>query len=63
MAGERLQARLDRPGPVPRDLLFVVERLPAVTRRRTEEDLRGGGDLLQRVQRPDTAIVRPWFLR
>lgn len=63
MAGEHIQAGLAGPGPLPLHLLLPVRHLPAATQRGPEEDIRGGGGVLQRVQRPNTAVVRPGFLR
>lgn len=62
MASEHLQTRLDRLGALPLHLLFPVRHLPTDTGRGSEEGLRGRGGVLQRVQRPDTAVVRLGFL-
>lgn len=63
MASERIQACLAGPSPLPLHILLAVEHLPIDTGRRAEEDLRGHSGVLQRVQRPDTALLRPGLLR
>lgn len=62
MEGEHLQTRLDRSDALPLHLLFPVRHLPIVIERCPEKDIRVCGGVLQRVQRPDTVIIRPGFL-
>jgi len=62
MASKRLQTRLDRFGALPLHLLLPVWHLPIIVERRTEEDIRVRGGILQHVQRFDTAVVRLRFL-
>lgn len=62
MAGEHLQTRLDRSNALPLHLLFPIRHLPIAIERRPEEGIRGRGGVLQRVQRPDTGVIRPRFL-
>ena len=62
MASEHLQTRLDRSGALPLHLLLPVWHLPNIAERRTEEDVRVRGGVLQCIQRSDTAVVRLGFL-
>lgn len=62
MAGERLQTRLDRSDALPLHLLLPIWHLPIPTEQRAEEDIRVCSDVLQRVQRFDTTIIRPGLL-
>lgn len=63
MASQHIQACLVGPSPVPLHILLALEYLPIDTGRRTEEDLRGRGDVLQGVQRPNSFIFRAGLLR
>lgn len=62
MAGEHLQTRLDRPDALSLHLLLPIRHLPIATERGAKEDIRVCGGVLQRVQRPDTIVIRPGFL-
>lgn len=63
MASEHIQACLVGSSPVPLHILFSIEHISIAVGRASKEDLRGGGGVLQRVQRPNTTVFRLGFLR
>jgi len=62
MAGEHLQTCLARSDTLPLHLLLPLRYLPIIIERGAKEDIRIYSVILQRVQRPDTTVIRPRFL-
>jgi len=62
MAGERLQTCLARSDALPLHLLLPVRYISIDIERGAKEDIRICGGVLQRIQRPDTIVIRLRFL-
>lgn len=63
MESQRLQTGMVRFGTFSRNLLRPGWSLPLDLGQGATKNVRASSSLLQRVQRPDTPLVRPWLLR